>query len=200
MKILIGIISFILWSLVSIQWYVCGIKGLCNDEKLSENGTDKIVEPPVSTTESKKDSASTIIYSDTTNNTTKSESDDVISDESKSTFSIEKMAINFHFAKTKATITNSQKDSLRTVVKEINATDASLILIGRADTVGTEQKNMEVGRLRAEFMKNVFVSLGLDENKIITKSEGENQVISNNPNNSDMKNSRRVDIIVKSNN
>ncbi len=205
-RVLIGIIGFVLWSLVSVQWYVCGVKGLCGEDTVKVNDTDKITETTVSNDRAKKTEVSTSKLADTVavkntaveNNAKKdAKAEPVAKEKTTVKFSIEKASVFFPFAKTKAYISKKQKDSFRKLAKEINASDATLLLIGNADTVGSIQKNMEVGQMRAEWLKQVFVSLGLDANRIITKSQGKGSVIRGTNNSVDMKGSRRVDIIVK---
>ncbi len=197
-KVLIGIIGFVLWCLVSVQWYVCGVKGLCDGGTVKANDTDKITQTTVSKDESVKEEVSKANFKDTAAiKNAKVEQVPTVAEKKAVKFSIEKAAIFFPFAKTKAYIGKKQKDSFRKLAKEINASDATLILTGHADTVGSEQKNMEVGLMRAKWLKQVFVSLGLDANRIITKSEGESMVIRGSNNSVDMKGSRRVEIIVK---
>ncbi len=201
-RVLIGIIGFVLWSLVSVQWYVCGVKGLCGEDTVKVNDTDKITETTVSNDRAKNSEVSTSKLEDNVavkNTAAEKDAKAELVDKEKTTvkFSIEKASVFFPFAKTKAYISKKQKDSFRKLAKEINASDATLLLIGNADTVGSIQKNMEVGQMRAEWLKQVFVSLGLDANRIITKSQGKGSVIRGTNNSVDMKGSRRVDIIVK---
>ncbi len=197
-KVLIGIIGFVLWSLVSVQWYVCGVKGLCDKDAVDANDTAKIMETAVSNDKAKDDVSVAKIEDSIAVEEVKKEP--VVKEKTAVKFSIEKAVIFFPFAKTKAHISKKQKDSFRKLAQEINASDATLILTGRADTVGSVKKNMEVGQKRAEWLKRVFVSLGLDANRIITKTEGKSEVIRGSDGSVDMANSRRVEIIVKQNN
>ncbi len=197
-KVLIGIIGFVLWSLVSVQWYVCGVKGLCDKDAVDANDTAKIMETVVSDDKAKDDVSVAKIEDSIAVEEVKQEP--VVKEKTAVKFSIEKAVIFFPFAKTKAHISKKQKDSFRKLAQEINASDATLILTGCADTVGSVKKNMEVGQKRAEWLKRVFVSLGLDANRIITKTEGKSEVIRGSDGSVDMANSRRVEIIVKQNN
>jgi outer membrane protein OmpA-like peptidoglycan-associated protein len=175
MRFLIGIIAFLIWGGVCIQWYVCGIKELCNDEieAVSKKADEKL---------QTKDS--TII-------TPEKETVPAVE------FTFTKTAVYFPFAKSVAKIDAGKTDSLKKMVSELKNADASLQLYGNTDEIGTDENNYRLGEERAQWLKNQLISLGLSADKIEIKSNGESQPITTNDTEAGRAKNRRVDIIVK---
>jgi len=173
MRILIGIIVFVGWGLISVQWYVCGVKGLCNDNEtvqndvviLNQNATDSINEA--------------------------SEVDSVPVD-----FTIKQISIYFPFAKSKTKINETLQDSLKMIIGELKATDALLLLQGNTDSIGSDENNYELGEERAKWIQELLTSYGLTAEKIKVESKGERKPIEENSTEKGRRKNRRVDIIV----
>lgn len=174
MRIIIGIIAFVIWGLVSVQWYVCGIKGLCNDDKKDALSNVAIVEPPNNETDDSVTEVETI----------------------PPVFTIKETAIYFPFAKSITKISKNQKDSLKIIVHEVNKVDAVLILCGNTDSIGSDENNNKLGEERAKWIRDLMISYGLSAEKIKVESKGEKKPIKENTTESGRQENRRVDIIV----
>lgn len=174
MRILIGIIAFVVWGLISVQWYVCGVKGLCNDdEKEILNSTVKIEQE-------NKESVDTVDVEEPTL---------VI-------FTIKETAIYFPFAKSKTEISKGQEDSLKIIVRELNDVDAVLLLNGNTDSIGSFENNNKLGEERADWIRELMISYGLSAEKIKVESKGERKPVDKNSTESGRQKNRRVDIII----
>lgn len=234
MRTLIGIIAFVLWGVVSVPWYVCGVKGLCADDyEASKNDADNTAQmldsanrigttAPQTEAETDRpdaaapsDSATILAETDSTQALTKPEDktthetialetapDSAAKPEKEPTttpvltFDTDNMAILFPFGKIQAQIAENQKDNLKKLAQEIKAANATLVLTGHTDSIGSVERNMEVGKMRAEWTKQIFVSLGLNQEKIVTKSLGKTEATQKSAEGKNMSNYRRVDIEV----
>ncbi len=175
MRFLIGIIAFLVWGGVCIQWYVCGIKELCTDkvEVLSNKADEK---------QQTKDSVTTTPEKETI---------------SPVTFSFSQTAIYFPFAKSESKIDKNKIDSLKIIVTEVKDAEAILLLYGNTDEIGTDDNNYRLGKERAQWVKDLLISYGLSADKIEIKSNGESKPISSNDTEEGRSKNRRVDIVVK---
>ncbi|NJO88749.1 MAG: OmpA family protein [Chloroflexia bacterium] len=175
MRILIGIIAFIIWGGVCIQWYVCGIKELCNEKVEVVNKKadvelqtkDSIIDTP------KKETVPLVV------------------------FSFSQTAIYFPFAKSESKIDENKIDSLKTIVAELRNTEAILLIYGNTDKIGSDENNYKLGEERAQWVKNQLISYGLSADKIEIKSYGESKPKNTNDTEAGRAKNRRVDIILK---
>ncbi len=72
--------------------------------------------------------------------------------------------------------------------------DYKVELTGYTDNTGNAEKNYQLGLGRAERIKNLLVSKGIDANRIIVKSEGEKNPIADNNTSEGRQKNRRVEI------
>ena len=71
---------------------------------------------------------------------------------------------------------------------------ATVVLTGYTDNRGSEKKNKELSKKRAESLKNKLMLLGIDEHKIIIKAGGEQNPIADNTTELGRAQNRRVEI------
>ncbi len=76
-------------------------------------------------------------------------------------------------------------------------TNKRLQLTGHTDSDGEEAKNMELGKSRAEKVKQELVKMNIPTKKIITLSKGEKQPLKPNTTDAGKKANRRVEVIIK---
>ncbi len=100
MRILIGIVAFIIWTFVSIQWYVCGIKELCKD-KITYNVPIASENLPVDTTVKEQT---------------------IIKDEPSPKFRIDRLNVYFPFAKSETDLHANLIDSMNMLVQRSHRT------------------------------------------------------------------------------
>ena len=263
MKILIGIVVFIIWIFVSIQWYVCGIKELCKektslnepiatgnllfyasgDEPLVNEQTYSLRDSLVSELQLNPNAKLQItgqFYSEEENHTNYSNlgtarankvqtllfndidsalivitgtsfKPDKLNDQTlfravefvllKETlipeFKFDKLTIYFPFAESKADLPVSLADSLKTLVDNLAKTNSLIIIEGHTDDIGSLGRNLNLGRARAEWIRDLLVSYGADIDKIELKSEGEGKPIENNSTATGRSKNRRVEMSTK---
>ncbi|MBN1252251.1 MAG: OmpA family protein [Bacteroidales bacterium] len=169
MKTLLGIFIFIIWTFISIEWYVCGIKELCKTEE---------IEKPV-------------IIKNTPNEQL------IKKDSTTVKFDFENLTIYFPFSKTETEISDNLKDSIFVFVNNIIKSEKYILISGHTDNIGSSEKNIELGLKRALWIKNLFVLSGLNQNQIEIKSNGENQPIDKNNTEAGRSKNRRVEISIK---
>ena len=175
MRILVpGIIVFAIWCYISVSWYVCKIKYLCDDPIPASKTIAKTV-PPTAPPE--------IPVEDT-------EKTEVKIRESN-TGAVIHFAYNSTAPETDATLHTYLQD-----FAERNK-GKSIQLIGHTDTTGAAEYNYQLGLERAEAVKNMLVSKGFDGGAITVTSKGEANPQSENPNVTDRESDRRVEIIIQ---
>ena len=182
--IVIGTLSFIAWSIFSNYWYVCKIKGLCD-------------EGPKQTVTSLQNSSTE--YPTSTN----SEEEEVLEMGGKTTDSIpdanvfETVYINFF----------SGSDSIKNVVElkpiidqlklATQATEnAQVLLVGHTDDRGEADFNYLLGLQRAQSLKKLLISQGMNQEIIRVASRGEKDPLVENISEVDRKKNRRVEILI----
>ncbi|MDR2779097.1 MAG: OmpA family protein [Puniceicoccales bacterium] len=81
---------------------------------------------------------------------------------------------------------------------KILAKDKSLciLVVGNCDKFGKEQYNDILGKRRAEAVRDVFISLGIGENRITTASLGSSKANKNIQRKEDAASDRRCDIVI----
>jgi OOP family OmpA-OmpF porin len=78
-----------------------------------------------------------------------------------------------------------------------NHPDYQLEITGYTDNTGSAGKNKQLGLSRAKRIKDILTSKGIEYNRIIVKSEGENNPIADNNTAEGRQKNRRVEIIIK---
>jgi outer membrane protein OmpA-like peptidoglycan-associated protein len=174
MKILlIGFLALFGWSAVATHLFVCKIKGLCNDVKTIEISPLKLVAN---------------VPGDTLSNSLIKKQEVVPG----------KLLIYFEFDKSEF-----KSDSLtdRYFVDSDNYLDknsqASLMITGYTDAVGSDEYNQALGNRRAQTMQHYFEKMGMPANKIVMESKGENEPADDNSTTSGRARNRRTVITIK---
>ncbi len=152
MKILIiGFLAFIIWSSVAAYLYVCKIKGLCNEMvimQMSESTPGNAIAP----------------------DTLQKPSDQVEAPAPKNLYT--------YFAFDKSEFTPD--DAMTRYFVESTAyldknKEASLIITGHTDAIGSDEYNQALGFRRAQSVARYFENKGMPENKIKLVSRGEKE-------------------------
>jgi len=165
MRIIIGILVFVVWSSASTYWYVCKIKEICNNDKVTT------VEPV------KQEIVEKI----------KPEKDEVH-------FDFTTLTVYFPFAQAKADLSSELADSIKIFSEKLILAKKVTLIIGNTDNIGSASFNMKLGLDRAEWVKSLFISYGVEQNKIEIKSLGEDKPVENNNMESGRSKNRRVEI------
>jgi outer membrane protein OmpA-like peptidoglycan-associated protein len=163
--LIIGILAFLSWSAFSTHFYVCKIKGLCNEEQIAQNitGNDTsaaVINPVVASP------GSLSIYFEF----------------DKYEFIPDEMTDRY-FVSSNAYMAQNPK--------------VELLIVGHTDAVGTEEYNLNLGSLRANTIKNYFVSKGMPANKSLAESKGETEPADDNATSSGRAKNRRTIITIK---
>lgn len=80
-------------------------------------------------------------------------------------------------------------------IAERNSTDISVV--GHSDTVGAKQKNQEISYNRAQRVKDLLVSMGLDPRSVSTESHGEENLLIKTADEVAEPRNRRVEVTVR---
>ena len=72
----------------------------------------------------------------------------------------------------------------------------NILVVGNCDKFGTEKYNYNLGRRRADAVRDVFISAGIDKDRIVTASLGSCKANKEILNKSEGKNDRRCDIVL----
>jgi peptidoglycan-associated lipoprotein len=73
----------------------------------------------------------------------------------------------------------------------------SILVVGNCDRFGKEQYNNMLGKRRAEAIRDIFISLGIGEDRIITASLGSSKANKNVQRKEDGALDRRCDIVIR---
>ena len=103
------------------------------------------------------------------------------------------------FSSARFDLTSSSLDTLQKVKAMITAVNINRVIVeGHTDSVGTEQKNMELSQKRAEAIKKYFVSeKTLPENQVEAKGFGYEKPLTTNKTKEGRATNRRVDVVIE---
>jgi len=169
MRIIIGILVFVVWSSMSTYWYVCKIKNICKDEKITK------VEPIVKQEIVKETEPEKIQIK----------------------FDFTKLIIHFPFAQSEANISEELSDSIKIFSDKLILAEKLILIVGNTDNIGSSTSNMQLGLERAKWVKNIFISKGMNESKIEIKSFGKKKPVESNKKESGRSKNRRVEISIE---
>ncbi|WCL48484.1 OmpA family protein [Leptospira sp. GIMC2001] len=79
------------------------------------------------------------------------------------------------FANSSSVVTPSESNRLKLISAQLLKSQVKLLLVGSADSTGDRSQNLILAQNRAESVKNEFIKLGLDENRIYTMSNLESE-------------------------
>lgn len=172
MKILIiGLLTFFIWSAFSTYIYVCEIRGLCNDPVATEVGMSnqeisRPVENDVEVQETKVVPENKVVY-----------------------FAFDKSDF-----KPNAGL-ERYFDELDAYLKQNLL--VKLNITGHTDAIGTDDYNLALGYRRAQSVKRYFENKGIPNKKINIESKGESQPVDTNSSQEGRANNRRTVITIK---
>jgi len=101
--------------------------------------------------------------------------------------------IYFDFDKTN--LTSKSLQTLKSVVEALDDnSQLNVVLAGHADERGTREYNLALGQRRADAVSQYLILNGVESNRIITKSYGEERPIANGQDEKSYAKNRRVEI------
>jgi len=101
--------------------------------------------------------------------------------------------VYFDFDKTN--LTSKSLQTLKSVVDALNDnSQLNIVLSGHADERGTREYNLALGQRRADTVSQYLILNGVESNRIITKSYGEERPIANGQDEASYAKNRRVQI------
>jgi outer membrane protein OmpA-like peptidoglycan-associated protein len=174
MKILlIGIFIFFGWSSFSTYFYVCRIRGLCNEPVPGQFSSDnKNEDVPADTLSNPMDQEQAAmpenltIYFAFDNSEFKSDAE-----------------TNRYFAESETYLGQNSEAVLR--------------ITGHTDAIGSDEYNLALGHRRAQTVQHYFERKGLSTNRIIIESKGEKAPVEDNNSTRGRANNRRAEITIK---
>jgi outer membrane protein OmpA-like peptidoglycan-associated protein len=172
MKILlIGFFALLAWSAVATHFFVCKIKGLCNEPETIGNSLFK-QENDADTDTLKKNLLNEVMPG--------------------------KLSVYFEFDRSEF---KSDSLTYKYFVEsdnylEKNSPD-SLLITGFTDAVGSDEYNQALGYRRARTMQNYFVKMGIPEHRILIASKGEKEPADINTSAAGRAHNRRTVITIK---
>lgn len=173
MKILlIGLLAFSCWSVLSAYIYVCKIKGLCNETKTIQIDTVSHIDMIAEGNAPKSTEVKQTVIPDNLI---------VYFEFDKSEFSADPEA-DIYFEKSNVYL--DQNPQVR------------LSITGYADAIGSNEYNQALGYQRAQRMKQYFESKGMPESKIKIESRGEQDPADDNNTTTGRANNRRTIVAI----
>jgi len=105
--------------------------------------------------------------------------------------------IFFAYASHEANLSEEAIVHLQKIMEYLEiAPEEKVFIKGCSDSKGTSKFNLELSRMRAEFVQNKLVELGVKKNQIQISAKGEISTLENETEN-DRKKNRRTDIFIK---
>lgn len=182
-QIIIGLLVFFVWLGISIYWYVCGIKDLCEkgrtevamlapEEEVQEI-EEQVVEEPVMQVE-----------------------EIVIEEHKDSVLELPTLYFLFEVSSVKNVddMINASKLAREYLSENPNKT---LYITGHTCNLDRTGKNYQVGMDRALAIKSYMVSKGIPEDRIITISKGSDEPVGDNTTRAGRMQNRRVEMIAR---
>ena len=74
--------------------------------------------------------------------------------------------------------------------------DTTVTIVGHTDNTASAARNMRLGQMRADAIKNLLVRKGLSPGRITTESQGESNPIASNNTPDGRKENRRVELTI----
>jgi outer membrane protein OmpA-like peptidoglycan-associated protein len=171
--LIIGFLALFTWGVLSTHYYVCKIKGFCNEQVTT---LSNVVKPDVVTTV------------DTLRKPLKNEHQQIP----------ENMLIYFAFDKSEFNSGTISDKYLNESNKYLDQNlQARLSITGHTDAIGSDEYNLALGFRRAKSVQLYFESKGIPANRIIVESGGEKEPADNNNTTTGRANNRRTIITIK---
>ncbi len=102
--------------------------------------------------------------------------------------------IYFPFNSTKKLADSSVETYLQQVATQVKKSKQRVRLTGHTDSNGEDAYNVDLGRKRANIIKNYLVAQGVSSSMIITSSKGESQPVANNNSEQGRAKNRRTEL------
>jgi len=171
--LIIGITAFIAWSIFSTYFYVCKIRGFCNDTISEQTTPDEYLKSIEN-----ENISETLIR--------------------KEAQIFDNILIYFDFDKSdfKSTALNEESLKASEEFMKQNA-NATICITGFTDNIGTSEYNQKLGYRRAQTMQDYFESRGITSKKITIDSKGEQEPTDENNTIRGRANNRRTIITIK---
>ena len=181
--VIIGVLAFIIWGSVSSWWYVCEIRGLCEEPQ----------EDPIALEQPQQES---IIE----------ESSSVESDSTKMEISDppEEVPIvlsysNIYFKKNSSSPDRAQVAALAQIILDtLGSKNAAFLITGHTCDLGSEEFNQKLGLERAQQVGDILSAEGITLS-LSLESKGESAPLNDNSDENERARNRRVEIDIKSN-
>ncbi|MCB0688530.1 MAG: OmpA family protein [Saprospiraceae bacterium] len=107
-----------------------------------------------------------------------------------------RMVINFPYASDEMLDNAKLNDYLNDLVTRLKSTEEKVKLVGHTDSSAGANRNMRLGLMRADAIKNLLIRKGLSESRIITESKGETTPIASNDTSEGRRLNRRVELTI----
>ena len=183
-SIVFGTLAFIAWSVFGNYWYVCKIKGLCD-------------EAPTLVENTYVNESSETITSTFDSSIGEQEISGKIMDTLPNANVFETVYINFFSGSDSITNVRELKpviDQLKQIV--IPEEDSKILLVGHTDDQGEADFNYLLGLQRAQSFKKLLVNQGFDQETIHVASRGEKDPLVENLSEVNRRKNRRVEILI----
>ena len=175
----------ILWMGASTYWYVCKIKEDCKEKTVKETNTPRII------------SSDTIKVEVNIQKTETDERNELLKEKLSKGIIISKFPYNSaEYTQFSIEFNNFVRDT-KTYL-QLNAGE-NIEIIGYTDNKGSFDRNIELSRKRALFIKDKLLNEGINPEQIIIKAEGENNPLGDNKTESGRAKNRRVEIRLSKN-
>ena len=116
----------------------------------------------------------------------------------KEKFNANPLTLYFETAKSNENLTKEELKKVTDLVDySKNVADATFLIVGYSDNVGSHESNIILGKNRAEFAKNYLVEKGIDGSKITTESKGPDEPIADNTSDVGRAKNRRTVITIQ---
>jgi outer membrane protein OmpA-like peptidoglycan-associated protein len=172
--------AFVLWCLICVRWYVCGVKEACHDP-IS-------IEDPIQTFEPIRDTANVSMgitptktpYPDTAGNlSTKS-----MNPKQMDAVQMEKvegrMVIHFPFKSTSKEDNTAIDGYLSGLAQQLIVSKSKVRITGHTDFVGESAENYSFGHLRANSIREILVQKGVPKTQVECRSLGDTKPVATN--------------------
>ena len=100
------------------------------------------------------------------------------------------------FATGKSTLMPTAQKRLDDLVAALKEDPRSITIVGHTDSVGNDDRNMQLSQKRADAVRQYLATHGIPENRVTSEGMGETQPITDNKSADGRANNRRVEIIL----
>lgn len=101
-----------------------------------------------------------------------------------------------HFDFDASTLTEAEKNKLKTNVEWLNKnSDAKMLIEGHCDQRGSTEYNLSLGERRANAVKSMLMNMGIKSDRLSTTSLGKEKLIANGDSEEEMAQNRRANFV-----